>query len=419
MSAAHRFSLPDLGEGLTEAEIVRWLVHEGETVVLNQVIAEVETAKAMVELPSPFAGVVGALLQSAGATVQVGEPIIEILAQAAPAEPGADEQPSPTTVPVLVGYGPTSHPAGRRARRPGSTTTQVGHLSGNGHQPHRAVTPPVRKLARTLGVDLAQVAPTGTAGTVTKQDVLAAAVPPTRPSAQPAPLTEVRTPIRGVRKHVAQAMVTSAFTAPHVTEILTVDVTRSLRLLDRLRQEPEFTGARLSPLVLVMRATILAVLRHPQINASWDEQSQEIVQYRDVNLGIAVATARGLIVPNISRAHTMTLRELAVALAEIVSEARAGKTPAERMSGGTITISNVGVFGVDAATPILNPGEAAILAFGQISERPWAHRGHVRLRMLTTLSLSFDHRLVDGELGSRMLADIGRLLTDPATALAW
>ncbi|WP_137159220.1 dihydrolipoamide acetyltransferase family protein, partial [Blastococcus sp. CCUG 61487] len=226
-------------------------------------------------------------------------------------------------------------------------------------------------------------------------------------------------PIKGVRKHTAAAMVASAFTAPHVTEFLTVDVTRTMKLRRRLAERPEFAGLKVSPLLFVAKALLLVAGRHPMVNSSWDEAAQEIVVHGQVNLGIAAATPRGLVVPNVKDAGRLSLPELAAALAELTETARAGRTMPADLTGGTITITNVGVFGVDSGTPILNPGEAAILAFGAVRERPWVHKGKIRPRQVTTVALSFDHRIVDGELGSRFLADIGALLEDPGAALAF
>jgi 2-oxoisovalerate dehydrogenase E2 component (dihydrolipoyl transacylase) len=214
-------------------------------------------------------------------------------------------------------------------------------------------------------------------------------------------------------------MVASAFTAPHVTEFLTVDVTRMMTLRTRLAARPDLAGVKVSPLLFVAKAVLLAAQRHPMINSSWDEDAQEIVVKRAVNLGIAAATPRGLIVPNIKDAGRLSLAELAAALSDLTETARAGRTSPADMSGGTITITNVGVFGVDTGTPILNPGESAILAFGAIREMPWVHKGRIKVRQVTQLGLSFDHRIVDGELGSRFLADVGALLGDPGTALAF
>jgi pyruvate dehydrogenase E2 component (dihydrolipoamide acetyltransferase) len=291
--------------------------------------------------------------------------------------------------------------------------------------------PPVRKLARNLGVDLQVVAGSGPNGVITRADVEAAAQPAAAdgesggaaPPAGPAPVwdqsREQRVPIRGVRKHTAAAMVASAFTAPHVTEFVAVDVTSTMRLRERVAALPEFAGIKVTPLLFVAKALLLAVRRHPMINSAWDEQAQEIVIKEYVNLGIAAATARGLIVPNIKDAARLSLRDLAVALGQLAETARAGRTAPADMSGGTITITNVGVFGVDTGTPILNPGEAAILALGSVRPMPWVVDGGLAVRQVAQLSLSFDHRIIDGQLGSEFLSDIAAVLSDPATAFVW
>ena len=507
MGALKQFKLPDVGEGLTEGEILQWLVAVGDTVTVNQPLCEVETAKAAVELPSPFAGTVTELLFDAGTMVDVGTPIITIdiggeAAPAAPVAPAADESAEPAAgliggaapggrTAVLVGYGPRNTEAKRRPRRSGETVAaratspqvvlpeadygsgtdrppllatapdaaikpvrhgglEVGRqaeahaLAGDaapgaavehGHRrPRPLAKPPVRKYAKDQGVDLATVTGTGTGGVITRADVDAAVTAPGVGAATVATLLprtsegqrEQRIPIKGVRKHTAAAMVASAFTAPHVTEFLTVDVTRMMKLRQRLALRPELAGVKVSPLLFVARALLLAAKRHPMINSSWDEAAQEIVVKDYVNLGIAAATPRGLIVPNIKDAGRMSLAELAGALGDLTATAREGKTSPADMSGGTITITNVGVFGVDTGTPILNPGESAILCFGAIRETPWVHRGgsggrkaKVVSRQVTQLSLSFDHRIVDGELGSRFLADVGAMLHDPGVALAF
>jgi pyruvate dehydrogenase E2 component (dihydrolipoamide acetyltransferase) len=293
--------------------------------------------------------------------------------------------------------------------------------------------PPVRKLAKDLGVDLRTVVPSGPDGVITREDVHAA-VAPAAPAVQapaaeiqaPAPVAvaagtgDVRIPVKGVRKATAAAMVSSAFTAPHVTEFVQVDVTRTMKLVRRLKETGELgRDVRVSPLLLVAKALLTAVKRHPEVNASWDEAAQEIVHKGQVNLGIAAATPRGLIVPNIKDAGAKTLAQLAVSLGELVDTAREGRTSPADMQGGSITITNVGVFGVDTGTPILNPGEAAILAFGAVRELPWVHKGKVVPRLVTTLALSFDHRLVDGELGSRVLADVAAVLERPKRLITW
>jgi 2-oxoisovalerate dehydrogenase E2 component (dihydrolipoyl transacylase) len=294
--------------------------------------------------------------------------------------------------------------------------------------------PPVRKLARDLGVDLAALTGSGPEGSVTREDVQRAAGDATVRSGYSAAVpaedghanapaspqeAEERIPVRGVRKHTAAAMVTSAFTAPHVTEFLQVDVTETMAAVRRARELPEFAGVKVSPLLFVAKALLVAVGRHPMINSAWDEAGQEIVVKRYVNLGIAVAAERGLLVPNVKRAQALPLAGLARALDELAATARAGKATPGDLSGGTITITNVGVFGVDAGTPILTPGEAAILAFGQVRDAPWVHQGELAVRKVTTLSLSFDHRIVDGELGSAVLRDVGSMLEDPVRMLAW
>jgi pyruvate dehydrogenase E2 component (dihydrolipoamide acetyltransferase) len=294
--------------------------------------------------------------------------------------------------------------------------------------------PPVRKYAKDLGVDLAQV-PTPT-GIVTRADidayihggaphetVTAAAYASGMPSRTQV-RGETRVPIKGVRKMTAAAMVGSAFTAPHVTEWITVDVTRTMELVDRLKADKEFKDVKVTPLLVLAKAMCLAVRRHPEINATWDEAAQEIVVKHYVNLGIAAATPRGLIVPNIKDADLMTMHELAQALGELTATAREGRTQPAQMAGGTITITNVGVFGVDTGTPIINPGESAIMAFGVIRKQPWvvtnaAGEDEIAIRHVTNLALSFDHRLVDGELGSRYLATVAAILEDPARGLVW
>ena len=406
------FALPDLGEGLTESEIVEWHVAVGDRVTLNQPLADVETAKAVVQLPSPFDGVIGALYASSGDTVRVGAPIVGFEVSGDRAEPsGGRAEPRPAREPVLVGYGaPVA--SGDRPKRKARTLPEEQPV----FVPARGValsTPPVRKLAHDLGVDIAALTGSGEGGAVTRDDVVAASSTSTR-TAAPASAGDRRTPIKGVRKATAAAMVQSAFTAPHVTEFLTVDVTRSTELVERLRA----AGERASLLAVVAKALCLAVPRNPALNSRWDERAQEIVEFAGVNLGIAVATPRGLMVPVIRDAHTLALGALTDSIAALAKTARDAKTAPADLTGGTISITNVGVFGVDAGTPILNPGEAAILAMGAVRRLPWEFEGGIALRDVMTLSLSFDHRLVDGEQAAHFLVDIGRVLVDPATVLA-
>ncbi len=404
------FLLPDLGEGLTESELLEWHVAVGDTVTLNQTLAEVETAKAIVQLPSPFAGRIAKLYAEAGTTVSVGAPIV-----------GFDtEDAAPARTPVLVGYGPEAESSDRpkRASRKAATPVAEAPEPAANTGPART-TPPVRKLAHDLGVDLHAITGTGPDGIITRDDVTSASVAesPERPrvvASQASASAVRRIPIKGVRKHTAAAMVQSAFTAPHVTEFLTIDVTATTELVERLKA----AGERASVLAVVAKALCLAVRRNPSVNSSWDESAQEIVEFDAVHLGIAVASDRGLIVPVIADAERLAVPGLAEAIADAATATRDGSLPPERLTGGTITITNVGVFGVDAGTPILVPGQAAILATGAVRRTPWEFEGGIALRDVMTLSLSFDHRLVDGEQGSKFLVDIGRILRDPGAALA-
>jgi 2-oxoisovalerate dehydrogenase E2 component (dihydrolipoyl transacylase) len=498
MAELKEFRLPDVGEGLTEADIVSWHVKPGDAVEVNQIIVEIETAKAVVELPSPWDGTVARLLAKEGQTIDVGVPIIaiDVSGGAAPGQPAVaasvaekTDFPERTVVPpaeaaqapsgpegpeaqperhaVLVGYGVKTSSTTRRPRKVTAAPPAAAGPPEAAARPEMAevptgpevpaeplevpreledpaarapakparsrpalAKPPVRKLAKDLGISLAELAGTGPDGTITRDDVQRAAGGTTVRSEEKisengtgtresASAREQRIAVRGVRKHMAAAMVGSAFTAPHVTEFLQIDVTETMAAVRRVRELPEFSGLKVSPLLFVARALLTAVARHPLINSSWDEQAQEIVVKHYVNLGIAAATERGLIVPNVKDAGRLPLPELARSLAELTETARAGKASPADLSGGTITITNVGVFGVDGGTPILTPGEAAILAFGQVKDAPWVVDGQLAVRKACTLSLSFDHRIVDGELGSAVLRDVGAMLEDPVRMVAW
>ncbi|GAA5158395.1 MULTISPECIES: dihydrolipoamide acetyltransferase family protein [Amycolatopsis] len=413
-----QFLLADTAEGLTEAEILSVRVQPGDEVTVNQVVCEVETAKAAVELPIPWAGKVTEILVEPGQTVEVGAPILTVDVDPAGgasvngSAPAAEEEMKP-----LVGYGSKTVTTKRRARR---EVTPEAPVTKGGYVP--LAKPPVRKLAKELGVDLRALA-TSVDGVITREDVQRAAAPaaPTAPAAAPVSsgARERRVPIKGVRKATAQAMVSSAFTAPHVTEFLTVDVTPMMELREKLKKHPSFAGVKLTPLAFAAKAVCLAVKRTPDVNASWDEAAGEIVYKDYVHLGIAAATPRGLVVPKIRDADAMSLAELAAALEQLTTTAREGKTPPADMLGGTITITNVGVFGVDTGTPIINPGESAILAFGAIKDMPWVVDGQLAVRKVLQLALSFDHRLVDGQQGSQFLADVGAILADPAMAITY
>ncbi|MGI5221188.1 2-oxo acid dehydrogenase subunit E2 [Nocardia sp. CA-290969] len=558
------FRLPDLGEGLTDAELQNWTVAVGDRVELNQTIAEVETAKAVVALPSPFAGTVVELLAEPGATVEVGAPLLRIRT-AAPASggrtsvlvgygPETQEQPSrrrrrasgtapresqdsaaggisyrdgvigapggADTTPGgypdeparadLAGAGPAEAAGDSRAggtageyaekpadvqadeaeRRPGEAARAGGTAYGYrgesaaaredeaGRRPVEAgdasraahgyrgaatdeaglpggavveergvrreadgaagpgggrvaATPGARKLARELGIDLWYVAGSGPAGAVTVADVRGA-VPVSEPDYRdrddaetPAPEQPVRgadreerTPISGVRKRTAAAMVASARTIPQAATSSTVDITASLELLEHLRATKAFEGLTPTPLALIAKAVLAALAEYPGINTFWDEANSEIVTRYYVNLGIAVATDRGLLVPNIKDAQTLSLRELCREIGWLAQTARDGRANLPDLRGGTFTISNVGVFGVDSGIPLVNPGEAAILCVGAVNRRPWVFRGELAVRSVVTLTLSFDHRMIDGELAARFLATVAGALEDPLTLLA-
>jgi len=493
-----QFRLPDPGEGLTEADIVTWRVAAGDTVKVNDIVVEIETAKSLVELPVPFAGTVTELLVKEGETVEVGTPIISVetsggaptTVRDAPAqgavEPGIEGSPAPKVDPavtaasdgeeieegkiggttstgrtaVLVGYGVKQTEAKRRPRRADATppehfpthnpdefvpSAEVALGDRTARAPRAAAPqttgrepgagrvlakPPVRKLAKDLGIDLDQVAATGDGGVITRADVEDhASGAPTNGVASAAAAVddgarEERIPVKGVRKMTAQAMVQSAFTAPHVTEWITVDVTKTMDLVESLKRDREFRDVKVTPLLVLAKALCLAIARNPGMNAAWDEDAQEIVVKRYVNLGIAAATPRGLLVPNIKDAHTLTMRQLAEAIGALTATAREGRTQPAEQTGGTITITNVGVFGVDSGTPIINPGESAIVCFGTIRKQPWvvtnaAGEDELAIRHVTQLAVSFDHRLIDGELGSRFLSDLAAILEDPARGLVW
>jgi 2-oxoisovalerate dehydrogenase E2 component (dihydrolipoyl transacylase) len=460
------FPLPDTAEGLVDAEILTWHIKPGDEVTVNQIIVEIETAKAAVELPCPWAGVVTELHARAGDTVEVGAPIVTIdidptgsapVASTPPPEPAAEQGSDNGRTATLVGYGPKTGPAKRRVRKESAPAQAAVSLrsafertatpavqpepvpepvpmvpdspaellepAGGYYVP--LAKPPVRKLARDLGVDLRGLTGTGDDGVITRDDVARAASGPVAvPASAAAPAydpatRERRVPVKGVRRATAQAMVGSAFTAPHVTEFLTIDVTPMMELRARLKEHPSFRGVKITPLTFAAKAVCLAAKRTPDVNAAWDAEAGEIVYKDYVHLGIAAATPRGLVVPKVRDADRMSLRELAEAIEALTMTAREGRTPPADMVGGTFTITNVGVFGMDTGTPIINPGESAILCLGAIRDMPWVVDGQLAVRKVLQLSLSFDHRVVDGQQGGVFLADVGALLSDPAFAMTY
>ncbi|MGK9148527.1 2-oxo acid dehydrogenase subunit E2 [Plantibacter flavus] len=452
-----QFELPDVGEGLTEAEIVQWKVAPGDAVAVNQVLVEIETAKSLVELPSPFAGTVGALLVQEGQTVDVGTPIISVStagattatesaaaaasavveseANALAADTAASvSSEEPRAGAVLVGYGSAGHTSSRRR---GRGATPVVEASGAvapaapaaRRQPPSSIPaasalpviakPPIRKLAKDLEVDLSTIEGTGLAGEITRDDVVRtasqASVFRNIETPEWADEREERIPVKGVRKAIATAMTRSAFTAPHVSLFVDVDATRTMEFVKRLKSSTDFAGVKVSPLLIMAKAMIWAVRRNPTVNSEWTDQ--EIIVRHYVNLGVAAATPRGLIVPNVKEAQAMSLLELARALESLTLTARDGKTPPADQQNGTITVTNIGVFGMDTGTPILNPGEVGIVALGTIKQKPWVVDGEVRSRFVTTLGASFDHRVVDGDVASRFLADVASIIEEPALLL--
>jgi pyruvate dehydrogenase E2 component (dihydrolipoamide acetyltransferase) len=473
--ASERFALPDVGEGLTEAEVVAWRVQVGDTVAVNDVLIEVETAKSVVELPSPYAGVVQALLVSEGQMIEVGTDLIAIgdgseesgnaqaEGQRQAASTGAGEQSETFQVPAvpasaeehqqtLVGSGPRGSRATRRPRKTAAATLAVApphpasvdaaegtavssaeasvQPGGTSANARALAKPSVRKLAKDLGVNLADITPTGPDGTVSQDDVTAAATAAAGTangdgsggtarvwSGFLAERGETRIDVKGIRRATAQAMVRSAFTAPHVTEWTEVDVTRLVELVDKMKGMRMFRDVRITPTVLVARAVCLALRRNPELNSTWDEGAGQIVRKGYVNLGIAADTPRGLLVPVITDADALSTYDLAKALSDLTATARAGKTQPAQQTGGTFTITNIGVFGIDGGTPILNPGEAGILALGNIAKKPWVVDDRIEPRWVTTLALSFDHRMVDGAEGSAFLADMAAILNDPGATL--
>ena len=432
-----KFPLPDVGEGLTEAEIVSWKVAVGDHVSVNQTICEIETAKSIVELPCPFAGEVTELLAKEGETVEVGNPIIAVRVLGASPIPtlsepdapaGAIEQEADTgaeyKLPTLVGYGDSGEAKSRRRRAvaavaPVTTAIPVSMVRAMAATDNVMAKPPIRKLAKELGVDLGSVSGTGVHGEITREDVIGSAsqasvfknlTTPQAPSER-----EERIPVKGVRKAIANAMVKSAFTAPHVSIFVDVDATRTMEYVKRLKNSVDFAGIKVTPLLIMAKAMIWAVRRNRMVNSTWTDE--EIIVHNFVNLGIAAATPRGLIVPNIKDADAMSMIELAQAIEQLAATARDGKTTPEDMKDGTITITNIGVFGVDTGTPILNPGEVGIVALGSIRKKPWVVDDEIVVRQVTTIGATFDHRVVDGDVASRFVQDVASVIEEPALLL--
>ena len=431
------FTLPDVGEGLTEADLVNWLVKVGDTVTVNQVIAEIETAKSLVEIPSPWAGVVKELFAEVGDTINVGENFFAIQVTA-----GATDDDAPDQAP-LVGSGPKDDTPGRRRRRrkpapqaPAEVETPVENEPEIETAPEPEPTPqpvqksdlfakvlakpPVRKLAKDNGLELASITPTGQHGEVTRADVHAMldGATPSAPAAAATATngTSETIKVTGVRKATAKAVTESYTTAPHITAYRQVDATRTMEYIQRLKTHPRFADVRISPLLVVAMAVAQAARNTPQANATWHGDSYTL--HHHVNLGIAAATPRGLLVPNIKNAHELNQLDMAQSIQELTQRARDGKTQPAELTGGTITITSVGPLGIDTAAPIINPGESGILAFGTIRQQPWVVDGKVEPRWVTTLGGAFDHRIVDGAEAGAFLADVAAILEEPALLIS-
>ncbi|WP_430592776.1 dihydrolipoamide acetyltransferase family protein [Humidisolicoccus flavus] len=440
------FKLPDLGEGLTESEIVQWKVAEGDTVELNQILAEVETAKAIVELPSPYAGVIRKLHAQAGETVDVGSPLIEYDLEGADvaddqaarsaadkdaagtgsqdAEQSEDVAASKTATPerqsVLVGYGPkiTGTQRPKRSQRTFSVIPfdRSTHGGPEGATEYGArITPPLRQYAKHLGVSQRRLEDAARSGVLNRDVVLRLSRNDSSSAESAASSSGESTRIRvqGLRKHTAKAMTDSAFTAPHATVSSQVDVTESLALVAQAAASKQ----QVSFLSLVSRAILAACKAVPAANSRFDAEAGEIELFSSVNLGIAVATDKGLVVPSVDAAEHLSASELTEQIAAVATKARDGNSSASELTRSTLTVTNIGVFGVDQGFPILNPGETVIVAVGAIRKMPWEHNGGIELRDVCTISVAFDHRVLDGAEGAQFLRTVHRLLEHPATAL--
>lgn len=454
------FLLPDLGEGLSEAEIVEWRVAVGDVVTVDQTVVEVETAKAVVDVPCPYAGRVVALHGAAGEVRPVGQPLITI----APLDGDGGDDPHATyreeeragSGNVLIGYGTGHGGSGRRRRRPrlalapeptagtatadptppAAATSATGGAAGpaatgadgGSRTAPLVISPIVRRLARERGLDLAALHGTGPGGVIRRADVEAAsAVPaaklaavPDSPAAHvglaPAADGDVVIPLTGIRKAIADKLSRSRREIPEVT--IWVDVDATGLLATRAAINAATPDAPVSILALLARICLSGLRRYPQLNAHVDTEGQRIVQSAGVHLGIAAQTDRGLVVPVLRDAQRLTTRELAAALAETTAAARAGTLPPARLTGGTFTLNNYGVFGVDGSTPIINHPEAALLGVGRIVDKPWVVDGQLAVRKVTQLSLTFDHRVCDGGVAGGFLRHVADCVEQPALLVA-
>ena len=388
--ADQTFRLPDLGEGLTEAQLVAWKVEEGGRVEVNTPLCEVETAKAVVVIPSPWAGTIQKLHARPGESVAVGEALVTITS--------AEATEAEATPGTLVGYGPGAPESGIR-RKARTAAASVSESSGD-----TRAAPFVRQLAKEMRVDLAQVQGSGPGGRIVRADVEAAASAPAAASSTPtaAPSTdgERRISVVGIRKAIARQMLRSVSTIPQFTEFAIFDATN----LMKAREQRKASGRSMTPLPYFIAAVVKAVRAYPLMNSSWDEGRDEIIVKQQVNIGIAVNTSQGLLVPVLRAADQLELTAIAEKSAQLIEGARAGTLPPGQMSGGTITVTNVGASGpVETGTPIINPPECCVVAFGAIKPRPMVVDGKVVARSGAWISISVDHRIVDGALATEFL----------------
>jgi 2-oxoisovalerate dehydrogenase E2 component (dihydrolipoyl transacylase) len=430
MSSTQTFLLPDLGEGLTEAEIVRWLVEVGDVVAVDAPIAEVETAKSIVEVPSPYAGVVAELHGPAGSTIDVGKPLITIGVLAAAAETYREEEKAGSGN-VLIGYGTPESAAGGRRRRPSTSAAAPAGTALTTTVPaptSRAVplviSPLVRRLARDAEIDLHVLAGSGAGGLIVRRDVETAISQKTeKPVVVEETRTESRTglaelrriPVSGFRKAVAATLSRSRRDIPEATTWVDVDATALLEVRESLRTA---TDAGPGLLALMARFVVAGLKKYPELNGFVDTERDELVQYDGVNLGLAAQTERGLVVPAVVDAHLLTARGLDQEIRRLTSSARDGKLTSHELSCGSFTLNNYGSFGVDGSAAIINHPQVAILGVGRIIDRPWVVDGQLAVRKLTQLSLVFDHRVCDGGTAAGFLRFVADAFESPTSVLA-
>jgi len=423
VSGTQTFLLPDLGEGLTEAEIVRWLVAVGDVVAVDAPVAEVETAKSIVEVPSPYAGVVAELHGPEGSTIDVGKPLITI-GTLTPAETYRQEEKAGSGN-VLIGYGtPESTGPGRRRKpRPSVASAPVTALAGAGRGVPLVVSPLVRRMARDGGVDLRQVDGSGAGGVIVRRDVEAAL---SARAEEPVVVEETvesrtglkelqRVPMSGFRKAVASTLSRSRREIPEATTWVDVDATELLALRESLRSA---TDAGPGLLALMARFVVAGLKKYPELNGFVDTERQELVQYDGVNLGLAAQTERGLVVPAVADAHLLTARGLDAEIRRLTTAARDGRLTAHELTCGSFTLNNYGSFGVDGSAAIINHPQVAILGVGRIIDRPWVVDGQLAIRKLTQLSLVFDHRVCDGGTAAAFLRFVADAFESPSSILA-